>query len=52
MELDHWILGSDLEYISEDFQTLPKMIRPLTLKELKTFFRKKATELGMKAAAK
>lgn len=52
MELDHWILGSDLEYVAKDFQTLPKMIKPLTLEELKNFFRKKAKELGMNVIEK
>lgn len=52
MELDPWILGSDLEYVVKDFQTLPKMIKPLTLEELKNFFRKKAKELGMKVIKK
>jgi len=49
MELEPWILGSDLGYVVKDFQTLPKMIKPLTLVELKNFFRKKAEELGKKA---
>lgn len=30
----------------EDFDYLPKMIKPLTLEELKDFFKKKALELG------
>jgi len=32
----------------EEFTTLPKMIKPLTLDELKIFYRQKAKELGMK----
>lgn len=32
----------------EDFDYLPKMIKPLSLDELKTFFRQKAKEIGRK----
>lgn len=32
----------------EEFATLPRMILPLTLEELKIFYRQKAKELGMK----
>lgn len=49
MELDPWILGSDMEYVAKDFQDLPKMIKPLTLKELKLFYRQKAKEISTKA---
>jgi len=49
MEIEPWILGSDLEFVVKDFQTLPKMIKPLTLNELKNFFRQKAQELGKKS---
>lgn len=49
MEFDPWLLGSDLEYAVKDFQNLPRMIKPLTLEELKLFFREKARELGRKA---
>lgn len=48
-EFDYWILGSDLEYVVEKFDTLPRMIKSLTLDELKKFFRQKAIELGKKA---
>ena len=48
MELEHWILGSDLAYVVEQFDTLPRMIKPLTLDELKKFYRQKAKELAMK----
>ena len=49
MKLDPWILSSDLEYVVNNFHILPRMILPLTLVELKKFFREKATELGMKS---
>jgi len=49
MKLDPWILGSDLAYAVNNFHTLPKMILPLTLVELKKFFHEKAKELGMKS---
>lgn len=49
MELDPWLLVSDLEYVAWGLETLPKMIKPLTLDELKTFFREKAKELGKRA---
>jgi len=31
---------------AEDFEYLPKMIKPLTLDQLKTFYREKASDLG------
>lgn len=49
MELDPWLLVADLEYVVENFQVLPKMIKQLTLEELKDFFRNKAKELGRQA---
>ncbi|PIU03547.1 hypothetical protein COT44_02880 [Candidatus Shapirobacteria bacterium CG08_land_8_20_14_0_20_39_18] len=42
------LLAEDLLKI-EDFDTLPRMIKPLTFKELQIFFRKIAVELGKKA---
>lgn len=42
------LLASDFLRI-EDFDYLPKMIKPLTLEQLKTFFRKKAKTLGLKS---
>jgi len=45
-ETEKVILSEDFLKV-EDFQNLPKMIKPLTLKELKSFFRQKAKELGM-----
>ena len=30
----------------EDFDVMPRMIKPLTLDELKAFFREKAKEVG------
>lgn len=51
-ELDPWLLVADLEYVASGFETLPRMIKPLTLDELKSFFRKKAIELGKTAVEK
>lgn len=48
MELEPYILASNFLKI-EDFDFLPKMILPLTLKDLKTFFREKAKEMGLKS---
>lgn len=47
-KLDSFIVSSDLLKV-EDFETLPQMIKPLTLEELKAFFREKAKELGKQA---
>jgi len=49
MELEPWILASDLEYYIYQFKYLPKMIKPLTLNGLKKFFRNQAIILGRKA---
>ena len=48
MQLDPFILASDFLRI-EDFDYLPKMIIPLDLKELKSFFREKAKDLGKRS---
>lgn len=48
MRLEPFIIASDLLKI-EDFDILPKMVNPLTLKELKSFFRQKAQEIGKKS---
>lgn len=45
-KIEPWILAADLINV-ESFQTLPKMIRPLTLLQLKQFFRKEAKKLGL-----
>lgn len=42
---DQYILASDFMKV-EDFTVMPRMIKPLTLDELKIFFRTKAIELG------
>lgn len=47
MEIDILVLGADLLAV-EEFEFLPKMIKPLTLKELKDFFFKKAKQLGQR----
>lgn len=48
METEPILLGSDFLKV-EDFDYLPRMIKPLTLEELKAFFRKKAKEIGMRS---
>lgn len=48
MELEPLLLGADFLKV-EDFDYLPKMIEPLTLEELKDFFRQKALVLGKKS---
>lgn len=48
MEIEPWILASDLEYSLKDLQNLPKMIKPLTLHQLKQFFHQMAIDLGKK----
>ncbi len=45
------LVASDLLKI-EDFHTLPKMILPLSLPELKDFFRSLAKKLGLKAVTR
>ncbi len=46
MEIEPWILASDFLYV-EKFDFMPKMIKPLTLEQLKKFFRNKAKKLGL-----
>lgn len=48
MELEPYIIASNFLKV-EDFTFLPKMILPLTLKDLKMFFREKAKEMGLKS---
>ncbi|MEK7166442.1 MAG: nucleotidyl transferase AbiEii/AbiGii toxin family protein [Patescibacteria group bacterium] len=45
MDFDPLILGSDLLQV-DAFEQLPRMIKPLSLKELKTYFRQQAEILG------
>ena len=45
---DHMLLAADFTKVTE-FTTLPRMIKPLSLDELQTFFTNQAKELGMKA---
>jgi len=47
MEIEPFILAADFTN-AEDFKHMPKMIKPLILEELKSFFRTKAKELGKK----
>lgn len=48
MEFEPFIIVSDLLKV-EDFDYLPRMVKPLTLEELKMFYRKLAKELGKKS---
>lgn len=48
MELEPYILASNFLKV-EDFDYLPRMIKPLTLETLKLFFREKAKEIGKKS---
>lgn len=51
MELDLVWLSSDFLKV-EDFKYLPKMLVPLSLEELKDFYRQQAKKLGMKVVKK
>jgi len=46
-KLEPFILASDFLKV-EEFEYLPKMIKPLTIEQLKDYFRKKAVEIGKK----
>lgn len=47
MEMDLILIASDFMKV-EDFEFMPKMIKPLTLLELQNFFKQKAKELAEK----
>lgn len=48
MEIEPFLLAADFLKV-EDFSFLPRMIKPITLGELKSFYRQKAQELGKKS---
>lgn len=48
VKLDPFIIGTDFLKV-EHFNFLPKMIKPLTLEELKSFFTQRAKEIGGKS---
>lgn len=48
MKLEPWILASDMVYMVDQFAFLPRMIKPLKLEDLQSFFRQTAKELGGK----
>lgn len=48
MEVEPHLLASDFLKV-EDFEYLPRMIKPLTVEKLKSFFREQAKELGKKS---
>lgn len=45
MKTEPFFVSEDFTQV-EDFQTMPRMVKPLNLGELKTFFRQKAKEIG------
>lgn len=47
MEVEPWVLATDL-LVVEEFENLPKMIKPLTLVKLKKFFSDLAKKLARK----
>lgn len=49
MDIEPWILASDMIYCIEKFDSLPQMVKPFTLEKLKIFFRNQAKKLGSKA---
>lgn len=49
MKIDPWVLAADMLWMIDQFTYLPRMIKPLTLNELKSFFREKAKDLSKKA---
>lgn len=51
MEVDLVFIAASMLEVS-DFNTLPKMLVPLSLKELKDFYRQQAKQLGMKVVKK
>lgn len=48
MEIEPFLLAADFLKV-EDFTFLPRMIKPLTLDELKTFYRQTAQDLGKRS---
>jgi len=52
MIIEPWTLASDILYLVEKFESMPKMIKPLTLSRLKEFYRQKALEWGKSAVKK
>ncbi len=51
LAIDKYITASDMTIV-DTFTTLPRMIKPLTLPKLQTFFRKTAIELAQDAVEK
>ncbi len=49
MKIDLFMLAGDLLYKPEEFSSLPKMIKPLTLEELRAFFRETAIGLARRS---
>lgn len=51
VDLDILLLAQDFLKV-DDFQTLPRMLKPLTLAKLRNYFRAKATEVGRKVTVR
>ena len=51
LDFDILLLAQDFLKV-EDFEFLPRMVKPLSLEELKVFFRKLAKRVGMRAVEK
>jgi len=50
LELDPLLIASDFLKV-EDFSYMPRMIKPLELSDLQSFFQEKARELGLKSVS-
>lgn len=48
MEVEPWILASDLEFTVDKLKFMPEMIKPLKLEEMKKYFRKLSLTLAKK----
>jgi len=51
LDFDILLLAQDFLKV-EDFEFLPRMVKPLSLEELKIFFRKLAKKVGIRAVEK
>jgi hypothetical protein len=51
MDIDPWSLSTDFLSV-EKFDSMPRMIKPLSLEQLKIFYRQKAKKLGLRQVEK
>jgi hypothetical protein len=51
MDIDPWSLSTDFLSV-EKFDSMPRMIKPLSLEQLKQFYRQKAKKLGLRQVEK